>query len=545
MTTVFEVLTPASLRRDGDPQRRCTFLIAASSGFPLAGLLFVGAYSAANRGAGYAHELFWAAVVLALCTTAVVLGLAENKRRAAAVLTVSLAVLLSLPKYLRAPGYFNFYDELAHWRAAQDLLEGHRLLAPNSLNKVVADYPGLAALSAATAAATGSPVFAAGNIVILVARACGCLAMFLLAERIVRAPAAALLAAVIFMANPAFMFFDAQFAYESLALPLVTVVLLLAMRVVPSDSAHRTPLLIAALLLAGAVVITHHSSSYLLTALLLATAVVAYVLRRPPSAQLLVLAAVTFAGTVTWLFTVARYTLTYVGPYVRSNLASVPDFLTGSGKPRQLFGGFPLPPLYEQVAGYVAVIVLMMLAAPGFWWLRRARPHRDRVAMWVLALLGSLYFLSLPMVALRGDQTAKRVWEFAFIGLGPACALTLWLMTVRGRVVWRWIAPTLLVIVFVGSGVARSGEHIRFPGPYAPSADPRSMTPDVVAAARWLDTERGPDHRVVGDRTLAAAMGSYGEQVAVTYQEDGRPVWKILEPDTLTDGVAKEVRGSR
>ena len=52
--------------------------------------------------------------------------------------------------------------------------------------------------------------------------------MFLLAERIVRAPAAALLAAVVFMANPAFMFFDAQFAYESLALPLVMVVLLLA-----------------------------------------------------------------------------------------------------------------------------------------------------------------------------------------------------------------------------------------------------------------------------------------------------------------------------
>jgi hypothetical protein len=79
-------------------------------------------------------------------------------------------------------------------------------------------------------------VFASGNAVILAIRAAGCLAVYLLAERLGRAawapspPAVALVAVLVFAANPAFAFFDAQFAYESLASPLVAVVVLTAAR---------------------------------------------------------------------------------------------------------------------------------------------------------------------------------------------------------------------------------------------------------------------------------------------------------------------------
>jgi len=101
-----------------------------------------------------------------------------------------------------------------------------------------------------------------------------------------------------------------------------------------------------------------------------------------------------------------------------------------------------------------------------------------------------------------------------------------------------------LGVVFVGSAVARSGEHIRFPGPYLPSADPRSATEDVLAAARWLRSAHGPDGRVAGDRTLAAVLGSYGAQTPITYQENGQPIWRIFEPETLTPEVTAEVRDS-
>ena len=136
---------------------RAPMAAAACAGFPLAGSGYVICYTRATDGAGPAgvHALFWAATGLALLTAGAVFALSVRKRAAALALTLVLGVLLSLPKFLRAPRYFSFYDELAHWRATDDLLGGGRLFAENALNKVVSDYPGLHLLTAATAALTG------------------------------------------------------------------------------------------------------------------------------------------------------------------------------------------------------------------------------------------------------------------------------------------------------------------------------------------------------------------------------------------------------
>jgi hypothetical protein len=389
-------------------------------------------------------------------------------------------------------------------------------------------------------------VFASGNLVILAVRCAGCLAVFLLAERLARAawapkpPAVALLAVVVFAANPAFAFFDAQFAYESLASPLVAVVLLVAVRL--EDSGRPWGMAALAAGLTSLVVVTHHGSSYVLAGLLVLMVLARLVVRRRAPLPLVALAGAGAATTAGWLFAAAGYTLTYVGPYVASNLTSVPEFLSGSGSgPRRLFGGFLPVPIYERVAGFVAVVVLFGLYCWGVHAIRRAT---RRVDAWLLLGLGAVYFLSLPLVALRGDQVVKRFWEFAFVGLAPVCAVALARMS-RGRVAVRVAAAALVLVVFVGSGVARSGEHIRFPGPYIPSADPRSMTPDVVAAAHWLREAYGPDHRVAGDRTLAVTLGSHGAQTPVTYEEDGFPVWTVIAPDEVTPAVLAEIRKAR
>jgi hypothetical protein len=526
--------------------RRTSLLLLTCTGFPLAGMLFVAAYSSANRAGGWVHELYWAAIAVSLATTAAIFVLAKDKRRAAAGLTVVLAVLLSLPKFLRAPQYFNFYDELAHLQASNALLQGHGLFATNPLNRVVTDYPGLHLVTAVTSAVTGASVYVAGSIVILLARVAGCLAVLLLAERLARSPLVGLLAVVIFVANPAFMFFDAQYAYESLALPLVAVILLLALRLADTGDEDRTPTFVAALFLSLAVVITHHSTSYVLAALLVLLLLVGRAARKPTSKHLVALCGLTIVAIAAWLSTVARYTFTYIGPYLRSNLTSLPDFLSGSDKPRQLFGGFLPVPEYERLASFAAIVGLAVLYVGGAWTLLRDRSGHKSPSLWVFALLGSALFISLPLVALRQDQVAKRIWEFAFIGIAPFCGVFLarWIMTARGRIGGRFAVAALLFAIFVGSGVMRSGEHIRFPGPYLPSADPRSMTPDVVAAARWLKQTWGPDHPIIGDRTLAATFGSYGDQEPITYQEDGRPVWKIFFSETLTPEVTQELRRS-
>jgi hypothetical protein len=509
------------------PDTRTPAVLLVAAGLPLAGQLFVASYGAANSGAAHAHELYWGAVATALATAAGCYLLARDKRRVAVALTAVLGALLSLPRFLRSPHYMDFYDELAHWRATQSLLDGGDLFAVNPLNKVVGDYPGLHVVTAALSGATGGSVFAAGAVVILAARVAGCLAVFLLAERVHREPAANLLAVVVFAANPAFAFFDAQYAYESLAAPLVAVVLLLAVR--------RREGFVAALVLSLAVTVTHHGSSYLLAGLLAVAAVVSRSRRWLPW-----LAVAVPAAAIGWLFAAGHHTWTYVEPLVRSNLESVPQFLAGTNAPRHLFAGRLPAPAYEQIAGFVAVIVLFGLFAVGAFALLRRGLADDRTAAWVCVALGAAYFASLPLVALRADQIAKRMWGFAFLGLAPICAVALVLLAARVRA-GPLAAAALVLVVVVGTGVTRSGEHIRFPGPYLPSADPRSLTPDVVAAARWLRGAHGPDHRVAGDRTLAAALGSYGEQDPVTYQESGAPVWTVFHPQTLRPDALAEI----
>ncbi len=541
------VTEPSVDRASPAPGRgpRTAALTLLTAGFPLSALCFTEAYRAAAQNASVrqpstaAHALFWLAVVVALATAGGIWQLSNRGRGTAAALSGVLGGLLSLPKLLRSPQYLSFYDEQAHLRATESLLHGGALDAANPLNAVVADYPGLHLVTAILAGATGGSVLVAGTVVVVLARVAGCLAVCLLAERLVRSPGAALLAVVVFVANPAYVFFDAQYSYESLAAPLVAVALVAATR-----GAY-----VAAGILTAFVTVTHHGSSYVLAGVLVVVVLVDLVRRRRPPLGLAAVAGLAVVLPVAWLFGAARSTLAYIDPYVRSNLDSIPDFLAGQGGPRRLFGGYLTVPVYEKVAGFAAVIVLLGLFCAGAWRLftrsrepgqRRPRLRRREAPAWTLLLLGAAYFASLPLVALRDDQVAKRLWEFAFIGVGAVCAVPLAAL-LKGRI-RRAVAAVAVLVVFVGSGVARSGEHIRFPGPYVPSADPRSITPDVVAAARWMVEYQGPDHRIVGDRTLAAVFGSYGAQTPVTYQEDGVPVWIIYTPDAVTPAALQEIR---
>lgn len=536
---------------------RTAGLTLLTAGFPLSALCFTEAYRAAAHNASVrqpstaAHALFWLAVAVALATAGGIWALSNRGRGTAAALSAVLGGLLSLPKLLRSPQYLSFYDEQAHLRATESLLHGGALDAANPLNAVVADYPGLHLVTAILSGVTGGSVLVTGTVVVVLARIAGCLAVYLLAERLVRSPGTALLAVVVFVANPAYVFFDAQYSYESLAAPLVAVTLVAATR-----GAYG-----AAGILTAFVTLTHHGSSYVLAGILVVVVLVDVVRRRRPPLGLAVVTGLAVVLPVAWLFGAARSTLAYISPYVHSNLDSIPDFLAGRGGPRRLFGGYLTVPVYEKVAGFAAVVVLLGLFGAGAWRLftrgrepgeRRPRLRRREAPAWTLLLLGAVYFASLPLVALRDDQVAKRLWEFAFIGVGAVCAVPLAALLkgrpavppaalLKGRA-GTAVAAIAVLVVFVGSGVARSGEHIRFPGPYVPSADPRSMTPDVVAAARWMAGRRGPDHRIVGDRTLAAVFGSYGEQTPVTYQEDGVPVWIIYTPDEVTPAASQEIR---
>ncbi len=117
-------------------------------------------------------------------------------------------------------------------------------------------------------------------LVVIASRLLMVLALFLLFEQITHSSRLAGIGLLIYMANPHFLFFDAIFNYETLALPLATFMLYILARYEIGDKNHR-PIIFIAWIVLAAVTITHHMTDYFFVGLLCLWAVVS--LFRPSS----------------------------------------------------------------------------------------------------------------------------------------------------------------------------------------------------------------------------------------------------------------------
>ena len=516
--------------------------------FPLAACGYAIAYTVALRTgpSGFVHALFWACTVLALGAAGLLIR-SGCRPREAGVIAILLGGLFYLPKYFRSPHFFNFHDELAHWYETTQLFAGHGAFTYNPGNLVVQYYPGLHVLTAALSSMTGLSVFAAGNIVCAWAHIVVCLAVYGLSRQMGANPGAALCAVLLYAASPAFFYFDAQFAYETLGLAFFAVVLACAIRI--ASPHNRVPWAEVGLfgLIVLALVVTHHITSYLLAAALTVLTIASLVLRRRAKVparscrQLAALASVAILANVTWLVTVARYTLTYLSGPIQADLAAIRDYFAAGGHTsRQLFSGSTIPS-YEVFGSYAGVLVLFILYAWVLTGLRRQDLRCDP-RHWTLLLLGALYFVSLPVCFVFNDPTVKRPWAFAFVGLAVSCAPVLHrMLTTPGRILWLG-GVVLAAILYVGGVVTFSGEDIRFPGSFEAGSDALSTTPDLVAAAYWTDAHYGEGNPFIGDVTIAQVFGAYGRQDPRTYDEFGYRPWNVVFPKHLDSTVYDELR---
>ena len=154
-------------------------------------------------------------------------------------------------------------------------MTGH-LLSANPLIVSTAGFPGLEAVTASVAQLAGLSIFHAGLIVLGLARLTFVVVLFLFIERVTRSARAAGIGVAVYACNPSFLYFDAQFAYESLALMIAATLLLVAVRWSEPERPDRPRpvrgLVGAMALLAATLTITHHMTSYALLAFLVAWA---------------------------------------------------------------------------------------------------------------------------------------------------------------------------------------------------------------------------------------------------------------------------------
>ncbi len=490
-----------------------------------------------RQGSASGEVFFWAGLVIAVLPIAARVAWPGVSFAESLALVASLAVGLYLFKLGHSPTGFTFHDEFLHWRTAYDLQSTGREFTPNPLLPVSSLYPGIETVTVAFAELSGLSLFVSGVVVVGAARLLLSVALFLLYWEVGRSVRLAGVASVVYMANPNFLFFSAEFSYESLALPLALIAFLAVARRSSHASRATGPWTLVMILIMAGLVVTHHLTTFIFAGFLLAWTVVYVWWRRRPdlvdsgprlSGPLLL------AAGVTWVVLVAPITLHYLEPHVHSVLLEIGSTVSTHSTGREPFQGTSgaVAPLWQRVAGALTALILTAAIPFGLWtvW-HRARRHTLALTF---ALIALLYPVSLALrFTTSGWEIANRSSEFVFLGLGftvAAATLGIWLprWLAGGRPLLFALVASLIVIGGVVSGWPRTW---LMPGPYLPSAGPRSIEPEGVSDALQTRVMLGPHRRFGADRVNDLLLGSYGVQDAESTLSGGVDTsWIFLSP---------------
>jgi len=439
---------------------------------------------------------------------------------------------------MQSPFGFTYSDEFVHLYNANQIMESGRLFAANPILPVSALYPGLEATTIALRQVAGLDVFSAGVIVVGLARLIMMVALFLLYEQVSGSARTASLASLLYTANSNFLFWSAQFSYESLALPLAVLALLVvAWRETMGQPSERLGLTLMAIVLIGAVVVTHHLSSYFLATVLglwmgagwAREKLEPYFKRRDPdgAAKTVMrrgmatggpggLALLAGVGAIFWLVFIASLTLHYLSPMFGKAVVSLLNQLMGEEPGRGLFHSTSgsVAPVWERVVGLSSVLLCLLGLPFGLWqvW-RRYRVHP------LALLLGGAAIAYFGLLALRlvpsAWEISNRSSEYLFLGLAFVLA--------AGRLP-RWIPRPLLIsslvvvvgVIFAGGVVAGWSAELRVAQVYQVSAGDEQLEPAGQNVAEWVRNHLGPDQNFAADESNGRYLMAYGDQNALT-----------------------------
>ncbi len=509
------------------PERLCLTIggVALSAAF---GVLLVAIAFTAGRH-GYEHSskadtVYWVGQSLILIPVSVRLLTRRGLTNAG---TVAAVVILTVAEYLckvcYSPLAFTFSDELSHWRTAENILQTGRLFTTNYALPISPQYPGLEGATTALVQISGFPLFTAGLIVAGVAHLLFVVVLYLLFRNIGRSQRLAGIAVIVYSTNPDLWYFDALFAYQTLALGFFAVTLLATWRLRGARTrGDQVGWAAVATICIAATAATHHVTSYLLVLVLAFIALVSLLVKdRRSAAAAGALALVAAAVSASWLVFVASQTISYLLPEVTGFTQSVSALLTGGtvGQPTATTTT-PGTPFSHVVIADVAALVLSGLLPLGWW---QVKPYfRDRP--WILALsIGSLAWyltLGLRFITPNGSELAGRASSFVFVPSAFVAAFALqWLIdrTPRPRASTLLCASLAGVLLMLYDGMLNSWPPYweRLPGPHQVGGVEQSIGPEEIAVGNWILNELGPGNRFAADFGNEPMIGSYGDQTTV------------------------------
>jgi hypothetical protein len=414
---------------------------------------------------------------------------------------------------------FTFPDEFVHSYNAARIAEHHHLYHFNPALPVTPRYPGLEGATSALMMLTGMSSYGAGIILVGAARLTFVAALFFFFARLSGSARGAGLGVAIYTGSSNFLFWGAQFSYESLALPLLVVVLMAFVEREAAPPGLRRAWLVPIALGMVAIPITHHLTSYALALTFILLAVLYRVLDvKKPNPWPLALAAT--ATAVGWLLVAARSTVGYLFPVLKDALEAVFETVSGEAAPRTLFhsssslsesvGATPLP------ARAVALLAVALLGVLAFLGLRQLRSRRRDPFVVLLGTAAVVFFGALFLrFAPAAWETGNRAGEFLFIGLAFVGIYgAAHLLDGRSRLPRPQVTLTAgLAVVLVGGAISGWGWDVQLARPMKVDAGGRPIGSEPVALAEFAD-RRLAGARLAAPEADARMLLSPGRQVA-------------------------------
>ena len=208
---------------------------------------------------------FWVGMFLLELPLAGLIARRATPRTMRTALLILYGLVSYAPKLLRNPTSPLYHDEFAHWRETYEILSTGKLFQPNPIIPIIARYPGLHAATAALVHATGLTIWQAATLLLILFHVTLVLGIAALAQALGFDNRTASLIAILYALNSSFLYFDTQYAYESMAITLVVWTLVAYVRAIRSQSGQgRAAWSVLTVVLSAGTVITHHLSTFTL-----------------------------------------------------------------------------------------------------------------------------------------------------------------------------------------------------------------------------------------------------------------------------------------
>ncbi len=482
--------------------------------------------------------LLWGGLVLISAPIAHRLTSRDGSSTERLLLVCLLGLSLYAIKVMRDAPLYTFSDEILHAFNAEQAAGTSHLFHSNPILPVTPYYPGLEGATTALMKLTGLNSFGAGVTMLAAARLSLMAGLFFLFKRISGSARTAGLGVAIYAGNFNFLYFAAQYSYESLALPLLIVVMMAVAEREASGKRWAREWAVPIVLGTGTIVITHHLTSYSLVIFLAALAISYRLLRRTwGGTNPWRLAVFATAVALAWLLLVASSTLGYLAPVIGDAFKSIFHTLFGEESSRGLFQGERPPG--EATPTWARGLALFAVGLLGIGFLFGARKvwqrYRSSPFAVIFALAGFGFFCTLALrFTPAAWETGNRASEFLFVGLAFSVAVAgfeTW-RTVLGNRIWRLCLAAGITIVIIGGGISGWPWEIQLASPLKIEAEGHTITSPSLSMAEWAEGHTSPDARFAASPADARMLMVPGGRTAFAGQSPD--IEDILNSESLS-----------